>query len=112
MDPHRVLGVPCDAAPEEIHAAYRRLARRYHPDAGSVDDTRMAEINAAWHLLRDRPVAATGDAPHIEPTMVDAPQRAVRLFTKLLIIAAVLSVTAIAFVLLVGFGRLGVSPSP
>lgn len=30
--PHRILGVPEDATPQQIQAAYRSLVQRYHPD--------------------------------------------------------------------------------
>jgi curved DNA-binding protein CbpA len=39
-----------------IQAAYRALARRYHPDGSAPDARRMDEINRAYDLLRD-PVA-------------------------------------------------------
>jgi DnaJ domain len=51
MDPHRVLGLPPTATPEEIAATYRRLAKESHPDLGG-GAARMAEINAAYDLLR------------------------------------------------------------
>ena len=31
-DPYRVLGVPQGASDDEIKAAYKRLAKKYHPD--------------------------------------------------------------------------------
>ncbi|HEY7619272.1 MAG TPA: DnaJ domain-containing protein [Solirubrobacteraceae bacterium] len=53
VDPFAVLGVAPDASAEEVAAAYRRLAKRWHPDrAGSDGAARMAEINAAYDLLR------------------------------------------------------------
>jgi hypothetical protein len=58
MDPHRVLGVAPGASLAEVTAAYRGLAKRWHPDrhrsseeAGAAQ-RRMAEINAAYELLR------------------------------------------------------------
>jgi hypothetical protein len=54
MDPFAVLGVSPGAAPQEAAAAYRRLAKRWHPDrgGGAAAARRMAEINAAYDLLR------------------------------------------------------------
>jgi len=47
-----LLGVAPDASTAEIRDAYRRLARVHHPDAGGVS-TGMADLNRAWHDLRD-----------------------------------------------------------
>jgi DnaJ domain len=54
MDPFAVLGVTADASAEEVTAAYRRLAKQWHPDHadGPQAARRMAEINAAYDLLR------------------------------------------------------------
>jgi hypothetical protein len=53
VDPFSVLDLPPDASPEQAAAAYRRLAKRWHPDlAGGDAARRMAEINAAYDLLR------------------------------------------------------------
>jgi hypothetical protein len=51
MDPYAVLGLPDTASPEEVAAAYRRLAKEWHPDRGGAED-RMAQLNAAYDLLR------------------------------------------------------------
>jgi hypothetical protein len=53
-DPFAVLGVAPDASAEEVAAAYRSLAKRWHPDRadGPQAARRMAEINAAYDLLR------------------------------------------------------------
>jgi curved DNA-binding protein CbpA len=54
IDAYRVLQVDPDAEDEVIRAAYRRLARKYHPDVpGGPPDAsaRMAAINAAWALV-------------------------------------------------------------
>lgn len=51
-DPFAVLGVSPEASGDEIAAAYRRLAKRWHPDRAGDDAGRMAEINAAYDLLR------------------------------------------------------------
>jgi curved DNA-binding protein CbpA len=53
---YSVLGVGHDAADADIAAAYRSLARVYHPDvAGDSGSARMSRINAAWDRLRDPP---------------------------------------------------------
>ena len=54
MDPHGVLGLPPGATPEDVSATYRRLAKHWHPDRGGgrAAEERMAEINAAYDLLR------------------------------------------------------------
>lgn len=51
-----VLDLDRDATVEEIKAAYHRLAREYHPDAGSQDPEaagRFALINEAYRVLND-----------------------------------------------------------
>jgi hypothetical protein len=53
VDPFSVLGVPPGASPDEVAAAYRELAKAWHPDRrGGEGDERMAEINVAYELLR------------------------------------------------------------
>jgi DnaJ domain len=54
VDPHSILGVPEGVDERELTAAYRAQAKRWHPDRGGGEDAarRMAEINAAYDLLR------------------------------------------------------------
>jgi hypothetical protein len=75
MDPFAVLGVSPDAADRELNAAYRALAKRWHPDRGGGEDAerRMAEINAAYDLLRAGvQQAATGRANGSPPAAAAA----------------------------------------
>jgi hypothetical protein len=53
VDPFTVLGVAPGASPEEVAAAYRDLAKAWHPDRrGEAGEEKMAEINIAYELLR------------------------------------------------------------
>lgn len=55
-DPYKVLGVSPDASDEEIKRAYRRLAKKYHPDLNPGDQEaarRMQEVNAAYEQIKD-----------------------------------------------------------
>ncbi len=55
INPYKILQVDPEAEDEVITAAYRRLARKYHPDLAASPDApaRMAAINAAWELIGD-----------------------------------------------------------
>jgi len=54
-DYYQILQVDADAEPEVIEAAYRRLARKYHPDVSRSPEAarRMKEINTAFEVLGD-----------------------------------------------------------
>jgi molecular chaperone DnaJ len=55
-DLYSVLGVDKKASPDEIKKAYRKLARKYHPDTNSGDaqaEERFKEISAAYDVLGD-----------------------------------------------------------
>jgi DnaJ-class molecular chaperone len=55
-DPYEVLGVQKSARPEEIKKAFRRLAKKLHPDTNKKDPkaaVKFAEINAAYEVLGD-----------------------------------------------------------
>jgi hypothetical protein len=74
MDPYAVLGVRPGTPQKDIAAAYRDAAKRWHPDrsAGEEAELRMAEINAAYDLVR---AAAQHETPAQRPT---APGRAIK----------------------------------
>ena len=54
MDPYAVLGIRPGSPEQEILQAYREQAKRWHPDRGAGEEAeqRMAEINAAYDLVR------------------------------------------------------------
>jgi curved DNA-binding protein len=55
-DYYRALGVPRQASQKEIQSAFRRLARRYHPDVNPGDpeaERRFKEISEAHDVLSD-----------------------------------------------------------
>lgn len=63
IDAYKVLQVDPEAEDEVIKAAYRRLARKYHPDlaAGPEASARMTTINAAWALIGEPAARAAYD---------------------------------------------------
>ena len=55
-DPYDILGVTKSTTPASIKSAYRRLAKKLHPDANKQDQkaaTKFAELNAAYEILGD-----------------------------------------------------------
>ena len=51
-DYYKTLGVPRDADADTIKKAFRKLARKHHPDAGG-DEAKFKEINEAYEVLSD-----------------------------------------------------------
>ena len=55
-DPYQVLGVSPGASDEEVTKAYRKLAKKYHPDLNPGDEAaaaKMSEINAAYDQIKN-----------------------------------------------------------
>lgn len=54
-DPYSVLGVARDSDDETIKKAYKRLAKKYHPDISKEAnaDEKFKEVNAAFDVLKD-----------------------------------------------------------
>ena len=55
-DPYEVLGVPRGASAAAIKSAYRKLAKKFHPDANKNDPksaARFSEINSANEIIGD-----------------------------------------------------------
>ena len=63
-DYYQTMGVARDASAEDIKRAYRRLARKYHPDVSKEKDAeaRFKEIGEAYEVLRDPEKRAAYDA--------------------------------------------------
>jgi hypothetical protein len=117
-DLYRILQVEPNADLEAIHAAYRRLARLYHPDLNPRPEAaeRMAAINAAYRVLRDprqraaydarrylRPAPAVAVArpaprPQPRPVVVPPPKQETALERRVNRIVAVLGVILIVLI--------------
>lgn len=55
-DPYKVLGLTPDASDEEVKGAYRRLAKKYHPDLNPGDQEaarKMQQVNAAYEQIKN-----------------------------------------------------------
>ena len=63
-DYYSALGVARDASDDDIRKAYRKLARKYHPDVSKEPDAdrRMRDINEARDVLQDKEKRAAYDA--------------------------------------------------
>jgi len=62
-DYYKIMGLKRDAAKEDIKRAYRKLARKYHPDVSKEADAEanFKEVAEAYEVLRDPKKRATYD---------------------------------------------------
>jgi DnaJ-class molecular chaperone len=77
-DPYTVLGVKKDASQDEIQKAYRRLAKKLHPDLNPGNkqaEERFKEISAAYDLLGDPDKRARFDRGEIDASGMERPQQ-------------------------------------
>ncbi|MBN9085644.1 MAG: J domain-containing protein [Reyranella sp.] len=77
-DPYTVLGVSRTASDEEIRKAFRKLAKKHHPDLNPGDkaaEAKFKEISQANEILSDAEKRRRFDAGEIDATGQDVPPR-------------------------------------
>lgn len=65
-DPYDILGVPRTASQADVKSAYRKLAKKYHPDANPGHEKMFQNIAGAYHILGDEKRRKQYDAGHID----------------------------------------------
>jgi DnaJ-class molecular chaperone len=68
-DPYEILGVQKNATPAAIKSAFRRLAKKLHPDANKTDKTaatKFSELNAAYEIVGDEAKRKAFDSGEID----------------------------------------------
>jgi curved DNA-binding protein len=65
QDYYKVLGVAPDASEKDIKLAYRKLARKYHPDLNKASDSgkKFQDLQEAYNVLKDPEKRAAYDHP-------------------------------------------------
>ncbi|HEV7407150.1 MAG TPA: DnaJ C-terminal domain-containing protein [Bradyrhizobium sp.] len=78
VDPYTTLGVKKDATQDEIQKAYRRLAKKLHPDlnpGNKVAEEKFKEVSAAYDLLGDPDKRARFDRGEIDASGMERPRQ-------------------------------------
>jgi DnaJ-class molecular chaperone len=77
-DPYSTLGVKKDASPDEIQKAYRKLAKKWHPDLNPGNkqaEERFKEVATAYDLLGDQDKRARFDRGEIDAAGQERPRQ-------------------------------------
>ena len=76
-DPYEILGVARTASPDEIQKAYRRLAKKLHPDLNPGNkeaEERFKEVSSANDLLSDTDKRQRFDSGEIDASGAERPR--------------------------------------
>ncbi|CAN5526251.1 DnaJ C-terminal domain-containing protein [soil metagenome] len=77
-DPYETLGVKKDISTDDLQKAYRKLAKKHHPDLNPGDkaaEERFKDISGAYDLLSDAEKRARFDRGEIDAAGVERPER-------------------------------------
>jgi DnaJ-class molecular chaperone len=77
-DPYTILGVKKEASQDDIQKAYRRLAKKLHPDLNPGNkqaEEKFKEVSAAYDLLGDTEKRARFDRGEIDASGAERPQQ-------------------------------------
>src|ERR1700724_2383950 len=78
VDPYTTLGVKKHATQEEIQKAYRRLAKKLHPDlnpGNKIAEDKFKEVSAAYDLLGDPEKRARFDRGEVDASGTERPRQ-------------------------------------
>jgi curved DNA-binding protein CbpA len=73
IDPYATLGIARDASLDDIKVAYRRIARRLHPDVNQGNPGAAAQfqdVTSAYELLTDAQRKRTYDSQIVRPRLM------------------------------------------